>query len=95
MSLHFYEDIVGFSNFNDLVHDEHYHPVPSDWWVVITDVMGSTQAVQDGRYKDVNTIGAATLVALRNAIPDISIPFVFGGDGASALIPGEYRSRCS
>ena len=95
MSLHFYEDIVGFSHFNDLVHDEHYHQVPADWWVVITDVMGSTQAVQEGRYKDVNTIGAATLVALRIAIPDISIPFVFGGDGASALIPGEYRSQAA
>jgi hypothetical protein len=95
MSAHFFEDMQGFSQFNELVDNAHYRIVPEDWWVVITDVKGSTQAVQDGRYKDVNTVGAATLVALRNAVGGFSIPFVFGGDGASALIPGEYQEAAT
>ena len=92
MSTTFFEEMSGFSQFNDLTDPTHYHSVPDDWWVVITDVIGSTRAVEAGRYKDVNTVGAATLAAIRNAIPDVHVPFVFGGDGASAVIPEQYRS---
>lgn len=91
MSVHFFEELKGFSDFQSLMEDVHYREAPQDWWVVITDVMGSTKAIEAGRYKEVNTVGAATLASLRNAIPDIQFPFVFGGDGASALIPDDYK----
>ncbi|NCG19887.1 MAG: DUF3095 family protein [Rhodobacterales bacterium] len=93
MTTRFFEEIPGFSTFNDLVLEAHYQEVPEDWWVLVTDVVGSTGAIEAGRYKDVNTIGAATLVALRNAIPDVQVPFVFGGDGASAAFPGEFKAQ--
>ena len=91
MSDRFFEELPAFSTFNDLTENSNYHEVPDDWWVVVTDVIGSTKAIEAGRYKDVNTVGAATLVALRNAIPDVEIPFVFGGDGASAAFPGSFK----
>jgi hypothetical protein len=92
-SLRFYTDLEGFHDFQEALLDTRYHPVPEDWWIVITDVIGSTKAIEEGRYKEVNTIGASTLAALRNVMPDILFPFVFGGDGASAIIPGEYKDK--
>ena len=91
MSNQFFENLKGFSVFDSFLEDENYEEAPLDWWVVITDVIGSTKAIEAGRYKEVNTIGAGTLAALQNAIPSLQFPFVFGGDGASALIPSEYK----
>jgi hypothetical protein len=70
-----------------------YHDVPSDWLVVITDVRGSTRAIEAGRYRDVNALGVSSIIALENALPDVQLPFVFGGDGATLLIPGSARER--
>ena len=66
--------------------DRHYRQVPDDWAVVLTDIKGSTQAIADNRYKDVNLLGAASIVAILNQASDRSIPFVFGGDGATILV---------
>jgi hypothetical protein len=34
--------------------------VASDWYVVITDIVGSTKAIELGKYKAVNIIGACS-----------------------------------
>jgi len=85
----FYEKIPCFDQFLELTKDEHFHKAPDDWFIVITDVKGSTKAILEGKYKDVNTIGAASILAVQNAI-DIDFPYVFGGDGASLLIPPSH-----
>lgn len=90
-SLFFFEKMSEFRNFQDILKEENYVEAPSDWWVVVTDVKGSTVAIENGRYKDVNTVGAATLAAIQNALGRIQFPFVFGGDGATALIPDSYK----
>ena len=87
MSESFYAKMPAFTNFADLTQIENFQEVPSDWVVIITDVRGSTKAIEAGRYKDVNTIGAATIVSLNNVMEDGNYPFVFGGDGATAVIP--------
>jgi hypothetical protein len=71
-----------------------YANAPDEWLVVITDVRGSTRAIEAGRYRDVNALGVASIVALRNALPDLELPYVFGGDGATVLLPGERRTQC-
>ena len=63
-----YTQIKSFSAFGELSNSEHYHELSSDWWVIITDIQGSTKAIQDGRYKDVNLIGAASIMAILNAV---------------------------
>ncbi|MCA9619210.1 MAG: DUF3095 domain-containing protein [Myxococcales bacterium] len=83
----FFAQIAPFSRFADVPLAEHYQPAPDDWDVVVTDVRGSTKAIEAGRYKDVNALGVAAIVCLRNALPDVDIPFVFGGDGATLLVP--------
>lgn len=83
----FYAEIPAFTDFVEVTKASHYRPAPDDWRVVITDVIGSTKAIEAGRYKDVNSLGVASIVALRNALPEVEIPFVFGGDGATILVP--------
>jgi hypothetical protein len=58
-----FQEIPVFRSFNDLTADAHYRLIPEDWWVVVADIEGSTQAIEAGRYKDVNTVGAACIVA--------------------------------
>ncbi len=83
----FYAELPAFTDFVEVTNPTHYRPAPDDWLVVVTDVIGSTKAIEAGRYKDVNSLGVASIVALRNALPDVELPFVFGGDGATILVP--------
>ncbi|MBY0470017.1 DUF3095 domain-containing protein [bacterium] len=85
----FYEKLPSFDQFSQITSDDHYHDVPESWWVVITDVKGSTNAIKLGRYKDVNLTGAAGITAVLNVTGRTAVPFVFGGDGATILIPEE------
>jgi hypothetical protein len=83
----FYEQLEQFEGFLGVVADRHYLPAPSSWLLVITDVAGSTRAIEAGRYKDVNAVGVAGIVAVKNALRGIAFPYVFGGDGATILVP--------
>ena len=64
-----------------------YSPLPDDWCIVLADIKGSTKAIEEGRYKDVNMMGAACITAVINAVPECDIPYVFGGDGATLAVP--------
>ncbi len=83
----FYQQLAGFSDFESLAHDHVFHPVPANWYVVISDIEGSTQAISEGRYRDVNMLGAASVAVVQSLFAGESFPFVFGGDGATFLIP--------
>lgn len=87
----FYQDLPGFSNFSELSDPRRYRPLPNDWLVAISDVRGSTRAIQAGRYKEVNAVGVASIAALLNALKPLPIPYVFGGDGATACLPERFR----
>lgn len=93
MTLGFYAEIAGTQAFRDVLTRAAYHPVPDDWAVVITDVRGSTAAIEAGRYKDVNALGVGSIVAVRNALDDLDLPYVFGGDGATLLCPLARREE--
>ena len=90
----FYSLIPSFQNFNDVMSDSVYHVVPEDWFLILTDVRGSTKAIQEGRYRDVNMLGAGSITAVLNAIRPLDIPYVFGGDGATLLVPSEVKDKC-
>lgn len=62
-----------------------YAPVPEDWYVAVADVRGSTQAIEDGRYKDVNMVASCTIVAVLNRVPHDDVAYIFGGDGATLI----------
>lgn len=83
----FYDSLPVFSRFSELTNAGYYRRVPPDWWIVVADIAGSTAAIESGRYRDVNTVGAACIVAAQNAMEKKDFPFVFGGDGATMLVP--------
>jgi hypothetical protein len=88
----FYQALVPFDSFDDVVRRDRYRPLPNDWIIAVTDVIHSTEAIEQGRYREVNTAGAAVLAAVSNALPDLQFPSTFGGDGASFAAPGAYSS---
>jgi len=88
----FYFTVPVFSDFARLVDPDLYRPLPPDWLIGLADIVNSTQAVRDGRYKIVNTAGAAVIAAMINARPQRDFPFVFGGDGASFAVEPEAEA---
>lgn len=85
----FYASLPVFEGFANVVDPTRYRPLPASWWVGMTDVVGSTRAIEQGRYKAVNTAGASVIAAVSNALDHRRFPFVFGGDGASFAVRGE------
>jgi DUF3095 family protein len=88
-SVGFYASLPLITDFRDVTRTERFARLPPDWHVVMSDVRDSTIAIQSGRYKNVNTVGAATITAVLNAAGALEIPFVFEGDGSMLCVPGE------
>ena len=59
----------------------------------MTDVKGSTKAVQEGRFKDVNMLGAAAITIVSNELKTANTVSIFGGDGATLLMPEEMFDK--
>lgn len=90
----FYAKLESFDAFADVADMDNYRAAPDDWHVIIADVKGSTQAIEEGRYKQVNMIGAACINAVLNITDKGIIPYVFGGDGATLLVPSSCLDDC-
>jgi hypothetical protein len=89
----FYGRIPVFRGFGSLMDPALYSPLPDDWTVGVADIVESTRAIANQRYKAVNMAGAAVIAAVTNALGGREFPFVFGGDGASfAVAPGDLDS---
>src|SRR5688572_10126595 len=91
----FYGSIPVFRGFASLMDPKLYSPLPDDWTVGVADIVESTRAIANQRYKAVNMAGAAVIAAVTNALDGREFPFVFGGAGASfAVAPGDLdRAR--
>ncbi|MGI8599849.1 MAG: DUF3095 family protein [Chitinophagaceae bacterium] len=76
---------------HEVFYDRNFHDVPADWYIIISDVKNSTAAVGAGKHNDVNLVAAGSLIAGLNIAREqnIEIPFFFGGDGGTLLVPGE------
>lgn len=85
----FYEQLPPILRFGDLFNEDSYREVPGDMLLAVTDVVSSTQAISEGRYKDVNIAGAIAAMAIGNLQKGLRFPFVFGGDGMACLVPAE------
>jgi len=88
----FYGSIPVFRGFSSLMDPALYSPLPDDWSVGVADIVESTKAIAEARYKAVNMAGASVIAAVTNALEGREFPFVFGGDGASfAVSPGDLE----
>src|ERR1700720_3814258 len=82
----FYGSIPVFRGFASLMDPALYSPLPDDWSIGVADIVESTRAIGEARYKAVNMAGAAVIAAVTNALAGREFPFVFGGDGASFAV---------
>lgn len=87
--LDFYEKLPVLPGFRDTFDPKVYTPLPKDWYLALTDVRNSTMAIESGRYKEVNTMGAVAIMAVVNLTGKYNFPFIFGGDGATIAIPSD------
>lgn len=71
-----------------------FEEVPDNWYVVVADVENSTEAVANGLHGSVNLAATGSIISVLNELKAIDstfkVPYFFGGDGATFLIPGHY-----
>ncbi|NND06541.1 MAG: DUF3095 family protein [Saprospiraceae bacterium] len=74
-----------------LLTEDHFHAMPQTRHVVDTDIVNSTLGVNQGLHQEINLIATGSIIAVLNlaAKHATSIPFFFGGDGATFMIPKE------
>jgi Protein of unknown function (DUF3095) len=75
---------------SELLTEEHlFYKVPGNWHVVVTDIRDSTGAVAAGLHETVNLVATGCIVAVLNIAYRfrVSVPFFFGGDGATFIVP--------
>src|SRR6202045_2393508 len=89
----FYGTIPVFRGFGSLMDPSLYSPLPDDWSIGVADIVESTKAIAQARYKAVNMAGAAVIAAGTNALEGREFPFVFGGDGASFAVSPDDLGR--
>ncbi len=83
----FYAGLPVITDFEAITSAASYCELPADWHVAFCDVRNSTAAVAAGKYRNVNSIGAAAITAVINAAGGVDIPFSFEGDGAVICVP--------
>ncbi len=74
----------------ELLMEEHlFYKIPDNWHVVVTDVKNSTEAIKNGLHETINLIATGSIVAVLNIAykANVTVPFFFGGDGATMIIP--------
>lgn len=71
--------------------DDGFLDVPYSWHVVVVDIENSTQAVDDGKHHQINLTATGAIISVLNTIrkekQNIEIPYFFGGDGATFILP--------
>lgn len=85
--MEFYRGLTPIRDFEQIQDPQFFKEVPADWIVLLSDIKGSTAAVQQGRSKDVNMLGAAVITLVANGTQEYNTMSVFGGDGATLLLP--------
>ncbi len=89
----FFDRLPIFAEFKGVADADNYRPLPDNWALATADIVGSTKAIEAGRYKSVNMAGASVISALLNTLGRRDLPFVFGGDGALVAFPNSLREQ--
>lgn len=73
-----------------------FKQVPESWHVIITDIENSTAIFEKGDQQLIHLAATGCIVACLNIAreQDLEVPFFFGGDGATLLVPDSIRDAC-
>jgi hypothetical protein len=93
MDTHFYKQLPVTNLFENLSDPESYTRLPETWCLAISDVRNSTKQVKQGKYRQVNLIGASMIAAVSNELNHLELPFSFSGDGAVIAFPSSYKKQ--
>src|SRR5258708_7890512 len=91
----FYGSIPVFRGFGSLMEPSLYSPLPDDWSIGVADIVESTKAIAQARYKAVNMAGAALVAGGTHAPERQEVSFLFcrGGARSDSLGAGGARGR--
>ena len=93
------EDIKYYNNLkkhkdtlvNLLTDESCFSHIPKTWYVIVVDIENSTKAVNEGKHHQVNLTATGAIISVLNTIrkekKNIEIPYFFGGDGATFIVP--------
>jgi hypothetical protein len=80
-----------------LAKEQSFNLVPEDWYIFVVDIENSTEAVQNGMHEQVNLAATGSIVTVLNEIKksseEIRIPYFFGGDGTTFIIPSIFQAK--
>lgn len=80
-----------------LSNEAAFQQVPENWFVFVVDIENSTSAVKEGKHEEVNLSATGSIVTVLNEIKktnkEIRIPYFFGGDGTTFIIPAKFRIK--
>ncbi|TLP81331.1 DUF3095 family protein [Maribacter sp. ACAM166] len=80
-----------------LANKSSFSDVPNTWHVVVVDILNSTQAVDEGKHHQVNLTATGAIISVLNTIrrekQNIEIPYFFGGDGATFILPTHLLNK--
>src|SRR5204863_8144415 len=74
----FYGSIPVFRGFTKLMDPALYSPLPTDWSIGVADIVESTKAIAQARYKAVNMAGPAGIPAVAQTRGGRGLPVVVG-----------------
>ena len=83
----FYSELPVLDDFPAVTNLSNYRELPDHWSVIVADIQNSTGAIQSGLYKAVNILGVSVITSILNVTKPLTIPYIFGGDGATLCIP--------
>ncbi len=93
----FYRDLPSQKqSFKDVIKNTKiFEDIPDDWFVIVTDIKGSTKAFSRGKYEEVNISAASSVIIGINIAKknQTDIPFIYGGDGATLLVPPQIKEE--
>jgi len=89
----FFAGLPRLGSARDTFDTARYRAAPDDWALVVTDIVDSTLAIAAGGHKTVNFVAAMAIGALKNLCAPMSIPFLFGGDGAVVMVPPRHAAQ--
>ncbi|NGX83792.1 DUF3095 family protein [Aequorivita sp. KMM 9714] len=80
-----------------LASESSFSNVPSTWQVVVVDIQNSTHAVKEGKHHQINLTATGAIISVLNTIrkegKNVEIPYFFGGDGATFIVPKVLLSK--
>ncbi|WP_432672857.1 DUF3095 family protein [Flavobacterium sp. SM2513] len=95
----FYNDLKSSGNslIDLLAYERRFTNIPATWHVVVVDIQNSTQAVADGKHHQVNLTATGAIISVLNLLrkekQTTEIPYFFGGDGATFIVPSLYLDK--